>query len=220
MVQQQHGAIVRDSDQGEMACQRSQIYWFLSEFFLKPPDAAFVSGLKQRLANVTRPQPQELTLLAESLTDSEANEDRVLRLAIEYTRLFHGLQEGYGPPPPYESLYRPGWPGEAAMSVGQFYLRSGFDMMAQCRGPQDHLGVELRFMALLCHEEAQAFQRKEWKRVAELRQRQDDFLEQHLARWCFDYCHRLVEATREHFYRAVATITATSIKRDLRILRG
>ena len=83
------------------------------------------------------------------------------------------------------------------MVVQQFYLQSGYDMTAECKGPQDHLGVELRFMAFLCNEEADASERKAWRIVDELRQRQSAFLQQHIARWCHDYCHQLSKSAHE-----------------------
>ena len=66
--------------------ERSRVYWFLSDCFLQAPT--------------------EITSEIWQVLQLSANKSGPMELRKEFTRLFRGIQEGYGPPPPYESRYR------------------------------------------------------------------------------------------------------------------
>src|SRR5512134_1478689 len=91
--------------QGEAARVRSQTYWFLSGFFLERPDEDFLARLAQNIGaadSVSDPvYGPALAELAVAMRTTSPD-----RLAAEHTRLFGGVQPGYGPPPPFESVHR------------------------------------------------------------------------------------------------------------------
>lgn len=82
----------------------------------------------------------------------------------------------------------------------------------------DHLGAELRLMALLCHDECQA-----WKdgaldgAVASLR-RQDTLLYTHLLQWAPDFCQGLAERAGHAYLQAMAGLTRQALIEDAEAL--
>ena len=70
-------------------------------------------------------------------------------LAREFTRLFRGVRPGYGPKPPYESLYRGEKTvmGDIAGEVKTRYREAGLSVEARFKGePPDHISFELFFL--------------------------------------------------------------------------
>ncbi len=138
---------------------RSRFYWFLSEFYNEMPSADFLSQLRSKLSTVDISLPDELgesILQIQDILQSDDFEALSVRLLKEYTRLMRGVKKGYGPSPPYESVFRGERRvgGEVTLEVNNFYQRAGFGF--DFPGPKDYLGVELRFMAFLCLEEMSA----------------------------------------------------------------
>ncbi len=155
-----------------------------------------------------------MVLLQSSLLSTEASQ-LATRLGLEYTRLLRGIKQSYGPPPPYESLYRENrLMGEATLAVLRHYQQAGYGMLEENVGPQDHLGTELKFMALRCHDEATAWQQAKTTEAMKIRAAQLSFLEHHLLAWVPDYCDRLQQEAQVSFYGAVARLTAKLLTED------
>ncbi len=63
-------------------------------------------------------------------------------LAVDRTRLLRGIKPGYGPPPPYESVYagteqQPQM--QASMSVQQAYAEAGVGLPKEVRDQPDFI---------------------------------------------------------------------------------
>jgi len=204
------------SDLAAIAEDRSRIYWLLSRFFLDPPDAAFLAELRETPATEDDATEDELTATLVQLRQGTAAISAG-DLHAEHLRLFGGVREGYGPPPPFESLHREGrLLGESTEAVMAHYRGNGISLTDEDAGPEDHLGIELKFLALLCHRES-----RRWRDGDEAGGRQElaaqqAFIEQHLQTWVPDYCRTLHAETESPFYRAVADLTASSIALDSR----
>ncbi|RMD70174.1 MAG: hypothetical protein D6819_04930 [Gammaproteobacteria bacterium] len=184
---------------------RSRIYWFLGQLYLERPD--------DRLLETLRGLPREAPWgpLREAVRGESAES-----LAVEFTRLFRGIREGYGPPPPYESLYREGRiMGQSTLDVMERYRQAGFGIIEPSAGPQDHLGVELRFMAMLCLEEMEAAGRDEGDEVQRRLAQQRDFLISHLGAWLPHYRQVLVQACKKAFYREAVCLTEAFVASEV-----
>jgi putative dimethyl sulfoxide reductase chaperone len=200
------------------AGERSRIYWWLAAFYLAPPDAQALSELRRDL-NAWEREPVDAPTgrLAEILRDPSG--ELAERLAAEHVRLFGGLQQGYGPPPPFESVWRTGQlMGEISLQVTDSYLEAGFADIDVAAGPQDHLGVELKFMGLLCFQEAQAWGAERVDEAVQWLRRQRTFLDQHLLAWTPRYCETIARESREPFYAAVAELTRQVLSEDRALL--
>ncbi len=206
----------------EVARERSQVYWFLSTFYTTRPDARFFADLAGRVAALeaagTDPAGEGVDHLRSALNEPDAG-GLAERLTVEYTRLFRGLSANYGPPPPYESLYRGSQlMGEVTAAVMARYAAAGFGVIDEDLGPQDHIGAELKFMALLCHDEIAAWERADRDAAARSWKLQREFLAKHLLRWVPAYCRRLQEESVERFYIGAALLTEHAVIADNGVL--
>ncbi|GMR21105.1 MAG: hypothetical protein BMS9Abin36_1704 [Gammaproteobacteria bacterium] len=219
MVQQQHAALISDQDNLSLAQQRSQSYWFVAELFLRRPDEAFLKSLADNFKQADQAalaKNDAMALLQSSLRLTDLSP-----LGMEYTRLLRGIKQDYGPPPPYESLYRENrLLGETTLAVLHHYQQAGYGEVEESVGPQDHIGAELKFMALLCHDEVTAWQQGKTSEAMTIRAAQLAFLAQHLLLWVPNYCDHLQQEARVSFYDAVAKLAAELLNEDHILLQA
>lgn len=195
---------------------RAETYWFLAALYGQPITAPVLA----RLAGVATKNPEDETGIGDEFRAALAKdadcgfEELSQRLASEHARLFLGLRQGYGPPPPYESLWREARIlGDSTLAVATAYSDAGFEDTDQC-GPCDHIASELRFLASLCHAEAEATTKGETGEAAWARERQIDFIDEHLLRWVPQYCQELARQSREPLYAALARVTGKVVAGD------
>jgi len=205
------------------ARRRASSYWLLAGFYLDPPTAESLVRLADALVGVERdsedPIANALGRLRDSLSSCDPG-DLAQRLAPEHLRLTGGLKPGYGPPPPYESVFREGGvAGERTMGVLKAYADAGLDFDGGFSVPGDHLGVELKFLALACSREAEAREAGRVQAVSEWIGRQARFLEWHLAPWVGSFCAEMRRYATEPFYHAVADLTEAACRLDLERVR-
>ncbi len=199
----------------DSARQRSQTYWWLSELFLTAPDVAGMQALRERAA-AAADSPEEFAFkerlgeMASALAHATPD-----ALGVEHARLFAGLSESYGPAPPFESMHA-GTPlqGDSIPSMVDAYQAAGFDRIDIPAVPQDHLAVELRFMALLAAQESAAWTAHDREQVRAVLARQQSFLDDHLLPWVPAYCERIATEAREPFFAALARMAAEALALD------
>lgn len=204
-----------------LAARRSAWYWVLAELFLTCPDPVSMARWRGSLcidgdaraddpASSLRVEIAELSALLPAAGD--ATETR--RLAVEYTRLFAAIRASYSPPPPYESMHRKAAERtDLIVAVDQSYAEAGLAPIDHA-APSDHLGVELRFMALLCHAESAAWQDGRPGEARRALGRQREFLDRHLLTWAPGYLD-LVQTEAQHpFYRRLATLARQTMVED------
>jgi len=208
-----------------LAEARSQTWWLLSRFYEQRPEADWLAELRQTLETVAASAPvdhadapddqdageQAIHAEVHSLLDSLRGDDGgdlSTRLSLEYTRLFRGIEEHYGPPPPYEGIHRgQDLMGPIAMDVRRHYEAAGLGAIEPGSGPKDHLSVELRFLSLLCFREAEAWRAGQTESARQRIDQQRAFLDSHLLAWLPGYAIHIATESREPFYAAAARLT-------------
>ncbi len=128
-------------------------------------------------------------------------------LAAEYASLFLNV----GPKPVYlaESVYLGKNhllyedPYFDAVRIYQIY---GFKKRASFREPEDHVSVELEFMAHLCDLTALSLEQGREDYAAGYLKNQKEFLETHLARWMPELVKKMRWASKNDFYLAMASL--------------
>lgn len=195
---------------------RAETYWFLAALYGEPITGPALA----RLAGAAAKNQEEATGIGDEFRTALAEdagcnfEELSQRLASEHARLFLGLRQGYGPPPPYESMWREARVlGDSTLAVATAYSEAGFEDAGQC-GPCDHIASELRFLASLCHAEAEAAAKGETGEAAWARERQINFVDEHLLRWVPQYCQELARQSREPLYAALAHVTGKVVAGD------
>jgi TorA maturation chaperone TorD len=205
-------------DRAPESRQRAEAYWFLSTLFAEPPSA---EQLARMVALAEQGQGEQAGIGGAILAALGTEMDIAAlaqRLAIEHTRLFLGIREGYGPPPPYESLWREGqMMGETTIAVLTAYAEAGFQPDGRW-GPPDHLVEQLRFIATLANGEGDAWGSGQDDDAVWARERQAAFMTRHLHAWMPAYCQALEAQATEPLYQALARVAAEIVADDARYL--
>ena len=205
----------------EQAGRRSEGYWLLSRLFLELPTPAGLAELRAALASVesdSDPLRTDIAFLRSAIDEAIAVPG-AMAAAVEYTRCFVAMPQGSQEPLPYESHVREGrLPGEATANVYALAAQWGYADVAPESGSPDHLGAELRLMALLCHDERTGWHTGDRTLAIESLRRQNRFLDDHLARWAPDYCAAVAARAENTYVQAIARITANLVRADVAAL--
>ncbi|MDJ0951634.1 MAG: molecular chaperone TorD family protein [Alphaproteobacteria bacterium] len=196
------------NDMAEMAAARSNVYGLLATVFRAEPSAALLAGLKApEFADVLG----SLDLsLGEDFRDAPC-EKLVDDLAIEFTRLF------IGPGPhisPHESaniehgnaMEATLW-GPETVTVKTFIEGTGLEYDDSFTDMPDHISAELEFMQRLAAKEAETWAEPNEQLATNIQAIERRFLDEHLARWVFPFCEKVIERSELPFYRKFAEVT-------------
>lgn len=128
-------------------------------------------------------------------------------LAVEYASLF--LNVGLKPVHLAESVYLGKnhllyeEPYFDAVRIYQIY---GFKKRVSFREPEDHISIELEFMAHLCDLAALSIEQGKEDYAVGYLKNQKEFLETHLAKWTPELAKKLRWASKNEFYLALADL--------------
>lgn len=201
--------MIGDLTKAEAYGARALTYRFLAGLYLEEPKAAWLAGLAAEglldefpVAPGNREMEQGLSLLKAACLrlgqDDSGSEAKAVLL--DYTRLFIGADRL--PAPPWESVYRSDervlfdWPTREVRSE---YLRTGLALRA-VGDPDDHVGLELLFLAILCERAAAGDSEAESARRS--------FLQNHLLQWAPAFAADLAAGATTDLYRGLAALTA------------
>ncbi|HJV88389.1 MAG TPA: molecular chaperone TorD family protein [Noviherbaspirillum sp.] len=206
--------MLENDDLSALAQVRSQGYWLLSRLFLTVPNAQNLRALQAELAGTNADNP--LDALRRAVEESLRAPDEA---AVEFTRRLVVVSKSDGESLPYESFFREGTvPGAKTAEVAACMADCGFFNIAPDAPSPDHIGAELRFMALLSCEESQAWKQDRRAEAMRLVAAQHSFLNGHLAAWAIDYCEAL-ESRAEHSYmKLVARMAGLCLLEDVAIV--
>jgi len=198
---------------------RSQLFWLLADCLINGPQAnAWHFVKKGTTETATEPLDDAWNNLVQAAKALDASAWQAL--AVEHTHLFAGLMEGSAPPPPFESAWREGLePGGVLAQVNQSYADAGFANIDLSAGPQDHLGVELKFMAILALREAEAWQQDDATTASMRIDQQQAFLDQHLLTWVPRWADTLAQRTQERLYWALARLIVLALTDNAEVMK-
>jgi TorA maturation chaperone TorD len=209
-------------DLADLAIMRGKVYGFLSGIYTQLPGPDFVQRLKDSgMINLLD------TLTAGDLAGDIAEGLRLVKgylvtsqdtppdgvqtdLGVDRTRLLRGIKPGYGPPPPYESVYAGTEQAplmEASASVVQAYADAGVGLAEGVHDQPDFIGFELDFMRHLTEKEARAWVSEDRGEVIRVLENERAFLEQHIVAWIPRFCDVMLEEARTDFFRGIARLT-------------
>jgi TorA maturation chaperone TorD len=192
---------------------RAATYNFLSQVYRQEVFQSFLSDLVKELTSDAERDEAEseghrtLRAFAEGIREIDPANVKT-ELASEYAALFLNVsQRGVFP---YESVYTS--PERLLMQrardeVLAEYRKEGLSRIGEFKEPEDHIAIELEFMAYLCQKTADAVKAGDRAAAVEYLQKQKDFLEKHLLVWVPQFCKDLLESTKSDFYKGIAQIT-------------
>ncbi|MDF3000720.1 MAG: asrA1 [Bacillota bacterium] len=206
---------------------REKLYRFLSSIYQKEVDRALLTQMKA----MTFPSEAEAPSLTEGyrmlkdyldqIDERKARipEDEVTDLAADYAKIFlaAGISQGSAAFP-YESVYTS--PERIIMqdaweTVRKLYESVGLIKNVETSGLfEDHIALELEFMAFLCEESHRDPDCSDWL----IKQR--EFLRDHLLNWVPSFTADVNQYADTAFYKGIAKITEGFLRFDKEILAG
>jgi len=138
-----------------------------------------------------------------------------LELDVDYANLFLGVKQK--PAHPSESVYlskEQSMYQEPRDRVLAAYWKAGIDKKKEYTEPEDHIAVELQFMEYLCRRSVEALQTGEVAEALRYMKTQEEFVNDHLARWVPRLAADILESGETDFYRGVALITDAFVATD------
>lgn len=208
---------------GAVMADRTLVYTLLARLFRKEVDEGLLETLKGGAVFETDDADLAagLDLMRGYLASPEAS---TLDLARDYAKAFCGAgstkrNSAY----PFESVYTSEngmLMQEARDEVLKWYHRFGLSKSADWNDCEDHLGLELEFVAYLAGMCRDAAQRGDAARAEELAAAQRDFVRDHLANWLPEFDRDADHKARTGFYRGLARFTSRYVQEDLASLEG
>ena len=135
----------------------------------------------------------------------ELDDQSLLDLKVDFTRLFSGSRTI--PVAPWESVYfsedRLVFQ-ERTLEVRQWYRRFGLEPVKLHKEPDDHIGIELSFVAHLAARALAAHEAGDEVGFNELVTAQKEFLAEHLILWGPLWASLVTENAKSDFYSGVA----------------
>jgi len=129
-------------------------------------------------------------------------------LRADYTRLFVGV--GKGLVPSWESVYfsedRMVFQ-EQTIKVRSWYRRFGLEAEKINQEPDDHIGLELLFIAHIASLALKAVENENMAELNNLLNAQREFLSAHLGVWVLNWCMLVERNASTNFYKGLAHLT-------------
>ncbi|HWH68709.1 MAG TPA: molecular chaperone TorD family protein, partial [Candidatus Sulfotelmatobacter sp.] len=133
----------------------------------------------------------------------------------EYWHLFGDL--GPAAAPPWESVYLDREHvvfGVGTLEVRALYARFGLGFPESSRRPDDHIGLQLEFLARLSAWTAERLDAGDEAGAADLLDGQRTCLDEHLLRWVDEYVARVEAVSVTGFYAGLARLTLGLLRQD------
>lgn len=141
-------------------------------------------------------------------------------LAPEYATLFLGPDTL--PCPPYASVYLDGGAvmGRSTLDVMRTYRATGLRVAESWKEPEDHICLELAFMARLADRYSSSLREPSDEESRRLLLAQLQFLRNHLLRWAPAFAERLLSSTSANLYRFLGEFLPGWLRLDEELLRS
>ena len=186
---------------------REAMYSLLSRFFAKEADEAFVDALASAsFPNAGGMMGEGYEMLKKALEDR--GENFLEELSVDYALAFLAAGSAGGKAAvPVESLYSPEgiFMAECWEDVCKCYALHGLGKSAEDM-MEDHLSIELAFMAYLCHKGEVAMQK--------------EFLEKHILSWMDAFYKDAGEYVKTPFYMAAVKILVGYLEMEKALLEA
>lgn len=141
--------------------------------------------------------------------DAQKNQDRfdgyLEELAVEFARLFLGPQNPVAIP--FASFYLSETRQlmtEVTIEVRRQYLEAGMVVKNLHQIPDDHLAIELEFMAYLAAAAVTAFEEGAQQKAGDIQAQMEAFWKNHLVPWAPQFADKVCQHAKEEFYKGAA----------------
>ena len=214
---------------------REWMYRFLASVFIQEIDAPMLASLREMefpaFEETTIPWQQDLDagfrLIESYLNGFEGKSEEEISalledLAADYAKVFLAAGDAAGKAAfPYESIYTgfdSAFGGSLQMNLSALYASKGLTMREDMfKIMEDHIGLELNYMAELLKEEADA---EEVSVAEKLQSEQNEFFQSHLINWALQFAADIYKYTERDFYKGIARMTMGFMEAEQAFYRG
>lgn len=137
----------------------------------------------------------------------------------EYTHLLIGPHKLLAPP--WESVYTSKERllfQESTLEIRRRYVNHGFIPAEYPHVADDHLALELDFMASLSGMTEKAYQEQDMERMLQLLDEQKSFLKEHLLGWVPEFAEKIQESPTLYLYPNMATMLKEFLEIQLEVI--
>lgn len=182
----------------------------LSQLYLRNPDLELLRALEaldpQALDDDSALAAPCKRLLAAACA-AQHDEQGVLNLKRDWTKLFRGISPEYGPTAPYAFLFLKGKTLEMMGDLAALYLDGGYDGYQDIGDRIDYIGTCLRYWSVLDLQIEHSIETKDSTEYARLRLCRQVFLQQYLNSWLGVFTQRARAFVQTDFYAALLDLT-------------
>jgi putative dimethyl sulfoxide reductase chaperone len=107
---------------------------------------------------------------------------------------------------------------EARDRVVEWYRQAGMQRAGGFPVPEDHLALELEYVAQLCEPTSRALESQDGERALACLRAQRAFLEEHLLNWVPRLCEDILRLAATDFYQGIALLSAGYLAADQNLL--
>ena len=196
----------------DLTRQRAAVYRLIARLYRVEVDDEFLAELKaMRFPAATGNTAVDAGYRAIAAYLSGADAHAVTDLAVDYVRAFigHGI-DAYSAAYPFESVYTSPkrlMMQEARDEVLAVYRSEGLDKLPTWKEGEDHIALELEFMAALSDRIVAAVEADDEDEVERLLSTQRNFLDDHLASWVPRMTADLRRFAQCGLYQGLASLT-------------
>lgn len=141
------------------------------------------------------------------------------KVRMEYTRLLIGPERL--PAPPWESVYLREERllfQESTLEIRKYYLKYNFQPAEYPHVADDHLGLELDFMAKLSEMAEKSYKVEDFNTLLSLLQEQENFIKNHLIIWVPLFAEKMQESRTSYLYPNMAILLKQFLTIQLKVL--
>lgn len=213
----------------DQALARASVCGFVAAIFNKKPDLVFVEHLRNlsgdaisascKSENLPLQVAGGVAQMARFIDDAANLSAQMVQeaLAQDWTRLFRGVQRGYGPEPPYATLYRQGREDETQrlQALIRTYAQHNARPVSEDANRPDYLGIMLDFLRFLFEREAEAWACQEPERAGAYFAAALQFHREYLGEWVQRFCEEALEYAKTGFYQGGLQITKGFLEHEI-----
>ncbi|MEW6717356.1 MAG: molecular chaperone TorD family protein [Chloroflexota bacterium] len=214
-------------DWGEVLTGEFLLFGLLGKILYTYPEESWLKSLFDDEMFVESPFTGEqadviagLKLLEKTAEEYQRGTDDIITdLKVDYTRLFDHTERI--PVAPWESVYLSKDHllfQQQVLEVRSWFNSYGLEIINLHKEPEDHVGLELAFLAHLANLGLSAMGEGNESRLEELLDAQRRFLSEHPLKWVPNWCDLMVRYAHTDFYRGVALILRGSLMEIAEIL--
>lgn len=205
----------------EMMHERSSIYRLLDRLFRREIDETFLEALRSIAAEDERLPEQTAAWSSLRGALNCGSQDILTDFAVDFARIFLGAGIAQGTVAyPYESVYTSRDQlvmQDAYEKVLKIYRRHGITK-TEADLYEDHISLELEFMAFLCDEAVTFLEKDDQTSFEENLKEQRSFFQEHLANWVFNFTETIREVAGDSIYSSAADILDGFIEEEKQLL--